>query len=91
VVKLSPVGLIENDLASQVKLFPNPVSSMLFIHAQGIDKPICFDLLGRQILIPFIKTSDGFVADMSTLNDGVYMLKFQLNGQEWFEKITVIK
>jgi hypothetical protein len=78
-------------MASQFKLFPNPVSSMLFIHAQGIDKPICFDLLGKQVFISFTKTSEGFVADMSTLSDGVYMLKFQLNGQEWFEKITVVK
>ena len=91
VIKLSPVGLTENDFASQVKLFPNPVSSTLFIQGLNVDKPICFDLLGKQVFISFTKTSEGFVADMSTLSDGVYMLKFQLNGQEWFEKITVVK
>lgn len=91
VIKLSPVGLTSNDMASHFILYPNPVSATLFIQAQNLDEPICFDLYARQVQISFIKTSEGFVADLSTLNDGVYIIKFHLNDMEWFEKITVIR
>lgn len=86
-----PVGFDEPDLDDYIHIFPNPVSSTLFIQGPGHDKPICVDLFGREVQVPFIKIAEGYMADLATLTDGVYLLKLHFNGKEWYKKITVIK
>jgi Secretion system C-terminal sorting domain len=86
-----PVGLDEADMNAYLNIFPNPVSSTLFIQAPNQDEPLFIDLFGRQIQVVFTKTTEGYRADLTTLTTGVYFLKFHLNGKDWYKKISVIK
>lgn len=91
VILNTPVGFDEHVMNNNFCVFPNPVSSTLFIQAMLLDKPLCFDLIGRQVEVPFTKNHEGFTADFTKLKEGVYILKFSLNGKALSKKITVIK
>lgn len=90
-IKGNPVGLTEAEANSHFVVYPNPVSSSLFIQTQIPEKPSCFNLLGKQLPVQMIKTPTGYLADMSGLADGVYILKLSASGKEWCKKITVVK
>lgn len=90
-IKNTPVGLAESEAYRHIMVYPNPVSSVLFIQTQMMEKPLCFDLYGKQIPVQFIKTTAGYIADMSVLTAGVYILKLNLNGVERCKKISVLK
>lgn len=87
----TPVGVNEVDRDTYFNIFPNPVSSTLFIQAPNQDEPLFVDLFGRQVQVVFTKTTEGYMADLTTLTDGVYILKLHLNGKDWYKKISVLK
>ncbi len=90
-IKGNPVGLTEGEANSYFMVYPNPVSTSLVIQTQIREMPSCFDLFGKQVPAQIIKTPDGYVADVSGLADGVYILKLSAGGKEWCKKITVLK
>lgn len=61
---------IDNTDAVDVKLFPNPVSDRLVVRAEDVQEVSVIDVNGRTVL-----TTAGTTVDMSTLADGVYMVR----------------
>ena len=67
-----------------IKVFPNPVENTLFIsgNSQYYDIEI-FNLLGQKVNSKLRSNS----VDMSSLEDGIYLLKINDNGNVYSKKI----
>jgi hypothetical protein len=68
-------GINEKEVAELVKVYPNPVSSHLFVNIEGgqINHLEIVDYAGRVVKTIAVKNSKG--VDVSDLNEGVYILK----------------
>lgn len=73
------VGIHENSVASELIIYPNPVSDILWLGSgeNVFDIVSIHDLSGKTIQT--IKTSTNFI-DVSTLPSGVYLLTVEDNG-----------
>ena len=70
--------------ADNMKVYPNPVSDLLYFAASGkpIDNIFVYDLMGRLV----ISQSGGNASvDMSKLSDGVYFVQTNSNSQQTFK------
>jgi streptogramin lyase len=67
------LGLDENNLASKIIVYPNPVSSVLKLDTEEvINKIELFDFLGKSI---FIKEFPGNTINLDFLSKGIFVLK----------------
>lgn len=62
-------GLTEGDLI-ELSVYPNPVQTSVFLSIKDV-KYIVYDYTGKQVQEG---TTEGYALDLSTLNDGVYLL-----------------
>jgi Secretion system C-terminal sorting domain len=65
------VGLNENTLAKNIKLFPNPVTEKLFIEGISEGNVKVINLVGEMI----IEKNNTNSIDVSSLNSGIYFLQ----------------
>ncbi len=77
----SPKGI-----ASEIVIYPNPTSSMIYVKTKHIINAIEFyDILGKRVLISKSRTE----VDVSHLNSGVYFMKIKSDGGNITKKIVV--
>lgn len=87
--KISFEQLAQNENI-EIFIYPNPSSKSIFVELPKISKsPIqIFDINGR--LINEIKSSDlHFQIDISHLQSGVYLFKFDFNGDTKIKRIII--
>ncbi len=72
------------------EVFPNPASNNLNISIK-IDQPLEIELLdfSGKIINEFTLSSQIESIDISNLSNGIYWLKFQINGKPQFKKIVI--
>lgn len=86
------LGLPENDLGKELKLFPNPTTSKVFFdNANSNFKEVAiYNYLGQEVSkTGFTTTNSNQEVDMSGLSAGVYVLKF--SNTETSQSVKVIK
>jgi hypothetical protein len=78
------VSGIENIQANNMKVYPNPVSDLLYLSTSGqpIDNVFVYDLMGRLVLSQSVNNSS---VDMSKLSDGVYFVKTDSDSEQTFK------
>lgn len=69
-----PVDAVQTISASNIKTYPNPVSSTLYVETDGNAQVEILDLNGRLILNKNINSSDNRI-DVSTIQNGLYIIK----------------
>ncbi len=86
----STLSLNELTTKHDFNVFPNPASNNLNISVK-IDQPLIIELVdfSGKIINQFIISSDIESFDISNLSNGIYWLKFQINGKPQFKKIVV--
>ncbi|MDR6967163.1 N-acetylneuraminic acid mutarotase [Flavobacterium arsenatis] len=84
VVLFSNNNLSVNNLKSdKIKIYPNPVSDMLFIKMENFESLTLLDLSGKQLL----KQNEKAV-DLSGLSSGIYVINLvDTNGNKYIEKV----
>lgn len=80
---------IQEDILSDVKLFPNPVSDKLFLKTESIipkeTRIVVLDINGREVLsLPLLVNE----IDVSSLSSGLYYLKLQTTKENFTQKFV---
>lgn len=87
----NPIILANENSIANVSIYPNPVSNNLVISSPKLIKYKFFDILGR-ILKEEQNYKTQFNIDVSTLDDGEYLLLLQgINQKEYSRKIVIRK
>jgi hypothetical protein len=86
-----PIVLANENSIADVSLYPNPVSKNLVISSSQLIKYKFYNILGR-VLKEESDYKTRFDIDVSSLNDGEYLLLFQgINQHGYFRKIVIRK
>ncbi len=86
-----PIVLANEISIADVSLYPNPVSKNLVISSSQLIKYKFYNILGR-VLKEESDYKTRFDIDVSSLNDGEYLLLFQgINQNKYFRKIVIRK
>lgn len=68
-INIGTVGIQENRL-SNIKIYPNPTSSILFVECESIDTIILYDVLGKEVCSKIAKGKTEI--NISHLTKGIY-------------------
>jgi len=82
----------ENELGKGIKLFPNPTSSKVFFDNSNANfkEVAIYNYLGQEVsMAAFGSVSSNQEVDMSSLSEGVYILKF--SNTETSQSVKVVK
>ncbi|MGK0376935.1 T9SS type A sorting domain-containing protein [Patiriisocius sp. Uisw_017] len=71
------LGIVEEQVLA-LKIYPNPVSTQLFINAPYLIKIRIYDMQGREVFSGTKKGNDGL--DVSKFENGMYILRANHNG-----------
>jgi bilirubin oxidase len=84
-----PLNATEETSNTDLKIFPNPASSLINIESEkGIKEMIIHAIDGKSILTKFVDPSK--TIDVSDLMDGTYLIEFVLeNGTRIIRKMTI--
>ncbi len=89
------IGNEEVDLERIIKVYPNPVHDILFIDFGEVyakDASInLYDATGRMMNVKTVKDINTAYIDMTSLDNGVYMVEINLNGMKIIKKVTLVK
>lgn len=78
-----------NEIKNTVSIFPNPVTTLLNLSAEGIQSVSLYDILGHQIY-QTNTTSKSFQMDVSGLEPGFYIVRITLlSGKVETERIVI--
>lgn len=88
VISSTTTALATNDFQfAGFKAYPNPTNTILNLkNSQTIDSIRVFDIIGKNVLSQTFNSSDGQV-DISSLQNGIFFLKIQSEGNEKIIKI----
>ena len=83
------LNIENNNLISEVRLYPNPVSDILNIKGiSHINSVFIYDLTGKLVFSQYINDHEGFI-NISKLSSGTYLLKAQNSelSASWVKRI----
>ena len=80
------LSLIENSASNPIQIYPNPASEKVYIKANELEAVELFDLQGKKINAKL--TADHSI-NISTLPNGVYILKLKVNGKVISKKLII--
>ncbi len=88
---IGTVGLFENNLSSQIEIYPNPFQNKLEINSLGenIDKVIISDITGKELLKRENINQKHFIFSNIDLSKGVYLLKVNTLNGSFVKKIVL--
>jgi hypothetical protein len=80
----NPILAVQNIQPSGFKVYPNPVSDLLYFATSGqpIDNIFVYDLMGRIVIS---QSGNNSSVDMSKLSDGVYFVKANTDSEQTFK------
>ncbi len=80
---------VENNFNNSVSIYPNPTNDILFIETTtDIHSFQCYDTLRKMVLKGQIRNNK---INVSTLSNGIYLLKLQDNNSFIYSKIIIKK
>ena len=86
-VMVEVTSIIENSIGAVV--YPNPTRGNLNINAEGMTNVSLYNMMGQKVFEQDIE-SDEYVLDMTSMTNGVYMLKVVSRNGEMTQRISVI-
>jgi Secretion system C-terminal sorting domain/Right handed beta helix region len=76
------LGIVENEI-NTFKIYPNPTSNFITIDSEfPINKIEVFNINGQKV-----SENAKNKIDLSELNSGIYLIKFEIDGKNYFKKI----
>lgn len=88
------VGMPENQLASQLNVYPNPTSGEFDVQVNGLDKPASltlYNVTGQLITRTTVKPDAGKLLthrfDLRNFAPGIYLLKVEAEGRVTYRKV----
>ena len=85
----SPESIDEN-MAQNVEIFPNPAKDQLTIKAEDITEVAVYNSIGQKVFSQDID-ADELVINTSDFDAGIYMVRIKADGAEVTRKISIIK
>ena len=86
-VMVEVTSIIENSIGAVV--YPNPTRGNLNINAEGMTNVSLYNMMGQKVFEQDIE-SDEYVLDMTSMTNGVYMLKVVSRKGEMTQRISVV-
>jgi hypothetical protein len=86
-VSITPYTGIEDAFAKSVNIYPNPTSGMIYINGVEDANVTVFTISGK--MINTTKISNGNAIDLSSLTNGIYLIKVQKDGNTMTKKISL--
>ena len=71
-----------------ISVYPNPSDGIIFIKGE-IDELTIFDSYGKQIKFESLKVTNGYRIDISSNENGIYLLNFSKNGSKSSKRILL--
>lgn len=85
------VGITENEINTQINLYPNPTINKIYINTSIIPEKITIaDLTGKELLSQK-PSSNSEIINIENLNSGVYFITLTINNRSYQRKIIVLK
>jgi hypothetical protein len=83
------LGVVENELASNLRVYPNPASDFITIQSNNVEISSVkfYDILGKNVLSQNRLTNNRL--DVSSLKSGVYFMKINSNANTITKKIII--
>jgi PKD repeat protein len=85
----------EGLLAGAIKLFPNPTDGKVFVVIQDLDQDVDIhitDVTGREVvsrMVPRFEQDQAIEFDLTNQAEGVYLIRFEANGNRLLRKIVL--
>ncbi len=78
-------------ILDKLKVYPNPAKGIVFVNADfdGLSTLEVYDLLGKRVVKPITLNKGENSVNIQSLSNGVYFLKFNINGQTYSEKLMI--
>ncbi|MCP1996241.1 M4 family metallopeptidase [Flavobacterium sp. HSC-61S13] len=78
-------------IQDKLKVYPNPAKGTVFVNADfdGLSTLEVYDLLGKRVIKPITLNKGENSVNIQSLSNGVYFLKFNINGQSHSEKLMI--
>ena len=86
-VMVNVTSIVENNIGAAV--YPNPAREYLNIEAEGMMNVTLYNMVGQKVFEQNVD-ADEFVLDMTSMENGVYMLKVVSRKGEMTQRISVI-
>ena len=86
-VMVNVTSIAENNIGAAV--YPNPAREYLNIEAKGLMNVTLYNMVGQKVFEQNVD-ADEFVLDMTSMPNGVYMLKVVSRNGEMTQRISVI-
>ncbi len=86
-VMVEITSIVENSINAAV--YPNPARDNLNIEAEGLMSVTLYNMVGQKVFEQNVD-ADEFVLDMSSMQNGVYMLKVVSRNGEMTQRISVV-
>lgn len=85
------VGIKENDLNYNVRLYPNPARNQFVLSMMNTNesKVQITDMLGRNIELPFVLEKESYTFNTTSLKAGVYLVKITQNEKSCTKKLVI--
>lgn len=79
----------ENNLESEVIVYPNPSNGVIFVEGEDIEKIEIFSVGSQQLAVSSFFGEAKCKVDLSGLKSGLYFVKVTSSGGVWVEKVVV--
>ena len=86
-IMVNVTSIVENNIGAAV--YPNPAREYLNIEAEGMMNVTLYNMVGQKVFEQNVD-ADEFVLDMTSMENGVYMLKVVSRKGEMTQRISVI-
>ncbi len=88
--KLDPVGIQNDELSSQINVYPNPSNGIITIEMpNALNTTIEVSNAIGQIVHTSISNAAKTMINLSKQANGIYYIRLNINGQQAFKKITL--
>lgn len=88
-VELAISGLEENESLQTIQVSPNPTKENVYLQIENLNSLKVFNSIGKEVEVTFLKKGNGFEIDLSSLSNGIYLLKIESEGK--FYQARVVK
>ncbi len=85
------VGITENELNTQINVYPNPVINIAYLNTTITPEKITIiDLTGKELVSETLKSNNETI-NFENLNSGIYFIRISINNSNYYKKIVLQK
>ena len=76
------------EVEDNLSVYPNPSKGLVYVEGSGISSLELSDMNGKVLVVRMIQLTNGWMADMTEMSQGVYLLNMNVNGSMKHVKIV---